>query len=295
MAGTTGTIPLQTVIQNQRITPTLWNGEFENVGALLDAAGCGGHSDTDSDAQIQTAPYPGSVLSKATSIAGEIERIRYQLAAILGKTYWYQPAANGNNLGNIFLTGEVRALATATIPSGFLECDGSSYLRTDYAGLFAAIGTTWGSIDGTHFNVPDYRGRALLGAGTGSGLTARSLGQTGGEETHQLTTAELAAHNHGITDAGHTHAITDPTHNHGARFVNTNPGTGSTDGISDDNYTKTPGNRAITYTTNNVVEAYSTGITINSGTTGVTVNNNGSDTAHNNMQPWACVKYIIKT
>lgn len=87
----------------------------------------------------------------------------------------------------------------STIPSGFLACDGSSLLRATYPNLFTAIGTTWGSADGTHFNVPDTRGRTLIGDGTGSGLTARTLGtQNIGEETHALTIAELAAHTHTI-------------------------------------------------------------------------------------------------
>lgn len=55
----------------------------------------------------------------------------------------------------------------AAAPSGFLLCDGTSYLRATYPNLFTAIGTGYGSADGTHFNVPDYRGRSSLGAGTG--------------------------------------------------------------------------------------------------------------------------------
>jgi microcystin-dependent protein len=58
--------------------------------------------------------------------------------------------------------------AGSTIPTGWLECDGSSISRTTYAALFAAIGTTWGSVDGNSFNLPDCRGRATIGAGTGT-------------------------------------------------------------------------------------------------------------------------------
>ena len=82
------------------------------------------------------------------------------------------------------------------IPVGALACDGTSYLRSDYPDLFAVIGTTWGAADGTHFNVPDLRGRALVGAGTGSGLSPRALGDALGEENHQLTVGELASHVH---------------------------------------------------------------------------------------------------
>ncbi len=81
-----------------------------------------------------------------------------------------------------------------------LVCDGSSYLRSDYPDLFAAIGTVWGTVDISHFNVPDLRSRALVDAGQGSGLSLRVAGQTFGEETHQLTTPELASHAHTLQD-----------------------------------------------------------------------------------------------
>jgi microcystin-dependent protein len=48
-----------------------------------------------------------------------------------------------------------------TIPTGYLECDGASLLRASYADLFTAIGVAYGNADGTHFNVPDYRGYFL--------------------------------------------------------------------------------------------------------------------------------------
>jgi microcystin-dependent protein len=97
----------------------------------------------------------------------------------------------------VFPIGTILPLA-GTIPSGsnLLPCNGASYLRAAYPELFAAIGTTWGAPDGSHFNVPDLRGRALIGDGTGSGLSERILGDELGEETHQLTVAELASHAH---------------------------------------------------------------------------------------------------
>lgn len=56
--------------------------------------------------------------------------------------------------------------ATGNTPDGFLACDGSAISRSSYSELFAAIGTTWGSGDGsTTFNLPDLRGAFLRGAG----------------------------------------------------------------------------------------------------------------------------------
>jgi microcystin-dependent protein len=78
--------------------------------------------------------------------------------------------------------GAIIPFGGATAPSGYLECDGSAVSRTTYAALYAAIGTTWGSGDGsTTFNLPDLRETALVGIGTrGSGVTAHdtyTLGQ----------------------------------------------------------------------------------------------------------------------
>lgn len=65
--------------------------------------------------------------------------------------------------------------AGSTIPTGWLECDGSAVSRTTYAALFTAIGTTWGTGDGsTTFNLPDMRGKVAIGSGTGT-VTASGL------------------------------------------------------------------------------------------------------------------------
>jgi microcystin-dependent protein len=54
----------------------------------------------------------------------------------------------------------------------------------------------------TTFNVPNIPGRAPIGAGAGSGLTARALGRVVGEETHALTAAENGPHTHDVAFAG---------------------------------------------------------------------------------------------
>ncbi len=62
-----------------------------------------------------------------------------------------------------------------------------------------SVPTGWALCNGGTSNgrqTPDLRGRFVLASGAGSGLTARTLGQTGGAETHQLTVAEMPAHTH---------------------------------------------------------------------------------------------------
>lgn len=101
---------------------------------------------------------------------------------------------------NDVIPGTVLPYAGPVAPGGYLLCDGAAVSRTTYAQLFSYIGETWGSGDGsTTFNVPDFRGRVLLGDGSGPGLSTYTLADLGGEEAHQLTTAELAAHTHGVT------------------------------------------------------------------------------------------------
>ncbi len=94
-------------------------------------------------------------------------------------------------------TGAILPYSGSAAPVGWLVCDGSEVSRTTYAALFAIIGTVWGAGDGSAtFKLPDGRGRALIGAGTGTGLTARALGQAVGAETHQLTIDQMPAHTH---------------------------------------------------------------------------------------------------
>lgn len=113
------------------------------------------------------------------------------------------------SLINWGITGEVKMWTTATPPTNWLICNWTSLLRAGtYAELFSVIGTTYGTADGTHFNIPDFRGRSPIGAGTGTatGATAHTLGATPisgscGEETHLLLAAEsgVPAHTHSYT------------------------------------------------------------------------------------------------
>lgn len=70
-------------------------------------------------------------------------------------------------------------------------CNGQAVSRTDYAELFAIIGTTWGAGNGsTTFNVPNLQGRTTIGVGTNDGATY-SLGSRGGSKD-----AVVVSHNH---------------------------------------------------------------------------------------------------
>jgi microcystin-dependent protein len=78
----------------------------------------------------------------------------------------------------------------------WLVLNGRSLLRATYPVLFSLIGTAYGSADGSHFTLPNLGGRTTIGAGAGALAAAKSVGNTGGEENHQLTESELAGHTH---------------------------------------------------------------------------------------------------
>lgn len=96
-------------------------------------------------------------------------------------------------------TGAYMYFATLNVGEGWLYCDGREVSRTTYATLFNAVGTIHGAGNGTTtFNLPDGRGRSLIGSGVGDGLSVfRDVNSPYvGEETHIQTEAEMAPHVH---------------------------------------------------------------------------------------------------
>jgi microcystin-dependent protein len=111
------------------------------------------------------------------------------------------PFVNANGLP---VTGEVRAFARSSLPSGFLAADGSLVPISTYQALFSLLGTTFGGDGESTFALPDLRGRSPLGAGNGIGLTPRPLAQASGTDFHRLTAAELPLHAHSLAAPAET-------------------------------------------------------------------------------------------
>lgn len=95
--------------------------------------------------------------------------------------------------------GEIRPFAGDYAPQDWALCDGSLLQITDYQALYSLLGTTFGGDGSTNFALPNLKGRVPIGAGTGTGLTARALGQTGGSEMVALTPTNIPAHTHAFT------------------------------------------------------------------------------------------------
>lgn len=122
----------------------------------------------------------------------------------------------GSQQYNVLHAGDIVPTGRTTAPDGWLLCDGAQVNRVDYKELFDAIGTYWGIGDGsTTFNIPDARGRFLLGkAAAGTGAT---LGGTGGALDHTHTFSATSGNNSasfGALSAGADHTYAEHPHTH---------------------------------------------------------------------------------
>jgi microcystin-dependent protein len=160
--------------------------------------------------------------------------------------------------------GTILPFASESVPTGWMLCDGREIAIEEYQGLYDLIGTTYGAGDSafwaqvffpaTTFNIPDLRGRTIIGANDMGGeqsdilaIHQAAIGQVGGEEMHQLTEAEMPSHSH------------DFPRTLGSASLTTGPSSGST-----------------------------------STSTSWQTNTAGGDQPHNNMQPYMALNYMMK-
>lgn len=189
--------------------------------------------------------------------------------------------------------GSIQVWPSNTIPDGWLLCDGSAVSRTTYSGLFDEIGTTYGAGNGTTtFNLPDLRGRVPVGYDDPAPWADfRPLGKTGGERTVTLTDAQIPYHTHSgtTTDTGSSHrhwvsaAAIDDRNFTGTGANNQDYGTVSDAG----SYSQNDGDSgAGSYT------SYNGSLHTHTYTTSSQSGSYGG--AHNNLQPYLVLNYIIK-
>jgi len=114
---------------------------------------------------------------------------------------------SGANLTGIegIPTATIVPWSSASVPTGFLECNGQTVSRSTYAALFAIVGTTYGAGDGSStFAVPDLQDNVAVGksnnkalASTGGANTVTSTGNVGGSTANaSLSSSQLASHSH---------------------------------------------------------------------------------------------------
>jgi microcystin-dependent protein len=170
------------------------------------------------------------------------------------------------------MTGTIIAYAGISAPDGFLLCDGTAVSRVTYADLYRVIGTIYGAGDGsTTFNLPDLRGRTVVGVNAGD-VEFQTLGQKSGHKS-------LQAHSHGggtgLNNASHTHGVP-------IQYATTTSTSGSGYRITDVNNAAGGGGTAVTAVSNGQSANHAHAV--------------GSDGAGNaqNIQPSIALNYLIK-
>lgn len=169
--------------------------------------------------------------------------------------------------------GDMKMSAVTEDHLGWLVCDGRSVNVADWRALFNAIGYQFGG-SGATFMLPNPAGRVLGSVGTGSGLTARTIGDVVGAETHVLTVPEMPDHRHTITDPGHAHSYFNQSNDVSVQT----PVTG-TDVADNVDVGQTTGATATGITGTNYTGGTGSTDSNQPGGAGVTA------AAHNNMQP----------
>jgi microcystin-dependent protein len=158
--------------------------------------------------------------------------------------------------------GMIKLFAGNFAPKNFLFCEGQTMSIAQYSALFAILGTTYGGDGKTNFKLPDLRGRVSIGAGNGPGLTPRVPGETGGTENVTLTVDQIPPHNHTYNALSGNREAPSPEGN----FLGTAAGNFYSQ--------QDPGDLLLP---------------MNAGA----ISNSGGGQAHNNMQPFLSLNYII--
>jgi microcystin-dependent protein len=257
-----------------------------------------------------TASYVDNAVS--TAVAGVIDtapgtlNTLNELAAALGDDPNFATTITNliaEKISNV--PGMISQYGGATAPTGWFLCEGQEVSIATYTNLYNALTTTGtvfpygantngsGSVGSTHFRLPNLKGRIPVGRDS-SQTEFDALGETGGAKTHTLSIAEMPAHthtqnahNHGTSDPGHIHEVSASSGGHPAVTNYINQGVFGVFG-----FTPSTVNQASGYGRQWFADVSTTGISINNAT--ATNQNTGGGGAHNNLQPYVVINYIIR-
>ena len=157
--------------------------------------------------------------------------------------------------------GEISTVGFDFAPVGWSHCDGQLLPISQNQALFSLLGTTYGGDGRTTFALPDMRSRVPMHAGTGPGLTNRSIGQRFGAETITLIAADIPSHTHSVNVSTEAADKATPAGN-------------------------LPAKAPVASTV-----IYGEAVSLTAGTTGQVQTTGGS--AHNNVQPYNTLNYMI--
>jgi len=176
--------------------------------------------------------------------------------------------------------GTIITWAGATLPADgkWLECNGTTFNGTQFPKLSSVLLDTWGTHSGVNYYLPNLQGRVAMGAGTnndGTDSCTFTLGTSGGKYNHTLTYPQMPAHRH-VGAFGENASLTSGYFRWGS-YDTATCGAGSRGSLDADNnrygFTTYAGGQS----------------TPNGETTSCT-----ATTPHNNIQPYAVTRYIIK-
>lgn len=165
--------------------------------------------------------------------------------------------------------GTVKLFAGGYLPQGWLYCNGATYSKVEYPDLYRSIGTVFGGDGQPSFNVPNLSGRVPVSYGQGANTANIGFGEVGGEFTHTLSESEISAHNHQLLANDVKGDVKTP--NESSQIAR--PATVMVEDIVE---------------TNGFIDS-APDLALQGATVGIV----GSNQAHENMQPYLGMTYII--
>ena len=174
-------------------------------------------------------------------------------------------------------SGAVFCIAVASVPSGYLECNGATVSRTTYAALFAVIGTQYGSTNSSNFKVPDLRGEFVRGFDNGRGVDS-------GRSVASSQSAQNQSHNHSASATS-----TAGAHSHSLNYQRKHVEDTGTAAITDIRREGGDGDGGSQTFTNDTTSGFMNNATV-SVSTSVSIGNQGSEARPRNI----AMMYVIK-
>lgn len=209
--------------------------------------------------------------------------------------------------------GTIIPWSKASVPTGFLYCDGQAVSRTDYADLFAVIGTTFGNPDASNFNLPDFQDRSAIGASNNRAFASKN--NTALADQTPSITFPSATRNMSVTDNINVTASANvpiPAHSHligdgstvsysSAPVLSSSRGVATVGGASDNNFryalargANNSFNVGKTSTAGNTSGGHTHNISGNVAASFNQSNLNASASAIDIENPYLAIRYMIK-